>query len=584
MFRCLVLTLTLVGLASWNLLPLDPSGRVRAASTHTRRAASPVQATQGAVVNGRIAFVSREGGSGTNADIYTMNANGSDRLRLTFDPGEDGEPAWSPDGTKIAFVRKTVTSSFADTREIYVMNADGSDQRRLTQPGNNIYHYSPTWSPDGTMIAFSKVPSNSNGVIVMNANGSDQRTIFGDGFSNPAWSPEGSKLAGNRDSQGLVLINIDGSNLSHITQPPQPFNPATYFWDFGPSWSPDGSKIIFNRYVDCDINDCYTPRLYVVNSDGSNPTDLTPQGHLGISPAWSPDGRKIVFGDGDIYVMNPDGSGLTNLTTTNDKLAHSPSWQPLRLPAGVNLIDDPEFFVRQHYRDFLAREPEQSGLDAWLLVLRNCAGGDAECVHEARLATSAAFFGSPEFRLKGYFVFRFYKTAFNRLPAYEEIAPDMRSVAGQTPGDVYTKKAVFTNSFVQRSEFQQTYSQLSNSDFVAQLLGRYQLNSITTPDPASPDGEVKVTLTNNDLIAQLNAGMLTHAKVLRAIADSDQVSEVEFNRAFVAMQYYGYLGRTPEPAGFNAWLTYLTAHPQDFREMVRGFVDSVEYRRQFGQP
>lgn len=186
--------------------------------------------------------------------------------------------------------------------------------------------------------------------------------------------------------------------------------------------------------------------------------------------------------------------------------------------------------------------------------------------------------------MKGYFVFRFYKTAFNRLPAYEEIAPDMRSVAGQTPVDVYAKKAVFTNSFVQRSEFQQTYSQLSNSDFVAQLLGRYQLNSITTPNPASPDGEVKVTLSNNDLIAQLNAGMLTHAQVLRAIADSDQVSEVEFNRAFVAMQYYGYLGRTPEPAGFNAWLNYLTAHPQDFREMVRGFVDSVEYRRQFGQP
>ena len=93
-----------------------------------------------------------------------------------------------------------------------------------------------------------------------------------------------------------------------------------------------------------------------------------------------------------------------------------------------------------------------------------------------------------------------------------------------------------------------------------------------------------MTLTIGDLIARLDAGTLARAQVLRAVADSDEVFQAEFNRAFVAMQYYGYLRRTPEAAGYNAWLNYLNAHPQDFREMVRGFVDSVEYRMRFGQP
>jgi hypothetical protein len=88
---------------------------------------------------------------------------------------------------------------------------------------------------------------------------------------------------------------------------------------------------------------------------------------------------------------------------------------------------------------------------------------------------------------------------------------------------------------------------------------------------------------DSDQIARLNASMLTRAQVLRA-TDSDEVFQLEYNRAFVAMQYVGYLRRTPESAGYNAWLTYLNAHPQDFREMVRGFVDSVEYRARFGRP
>ena len=113
-------------------------------------------------------------------------------------------------------------------------------------------------------------------------------------------------------------------------------------------------------------------------------------------------------------------------------------------------------------------------------------------------------------------------------------------------------------------------------------MGRYSLTSITTLDSAAPDGINKVTLTTAELINQLNGRTLTRAQVLRAIADSDQVFNAEFNQAFVAMQYYGYLRRTPDQAGYTAWLYYLNANPTDSRTMVNGFVNSVEYRLRFG--
>jgi hypothetical protein len=91
-----------------------------------------------------------------------------------------------------------------------------------------------------------------------------------------------------------------------------------------------------------------------------------------------------------------------------------------------------------------------------------------------------------------------------------------------------------------------------------------------------------VTLTTNDLINGLNANTLTKAQVLRAIVQSDQIVNIEAVSTFVASQYYGYLRRTPEQAGFNAWVNYLTTHPTDFRTMVNGFENSIEYRLRFG--
>ncbi len=176
---------------------------------------------------------------------------------------------------------------------------------------------------------------------------------------------------------------------------------------------------------------------------------------------------------------------------------------------------------------------------------------------------SGAFFGSPEFKDKGIYLIDFYRVAFNRLPQYAEFSPDQASITGATAAAANANRAAFANNFVLRTEFvngsanSPAYGSMSNSTYVTTLMshmGQYNLTSITTPDPANPDGTVKVTLTTNDLINRLNGvgGTLTRAQVLRAIVQSDEVTlNLEAVNAFVASQYYGYLRRTPDTNGFS---------------------------------
>jgi hypothetical protein len=251
----------------------------------------------------------------------------------------------------------------------------------------------------------------------------------------------------------------------------------------------------------------------------------------------------------------------------------------------LNPIDNTDFFVRQQYRDFLFREPEPG--QPWTAILNSCPNqfntdpnsASANC---DRIKVSANFFGSPEFQLKGFFVYRFYRVGFNRQPTYDEIIPDMQFVTGSTTAELNQKRDTFTNNFAARTEFTALYGGMSNDTYVNTLMGRYNLQSITTPDPANPNGTQKVTLTRADLIARLNANTMTRAQVLRAIADSDQVGQAEFNAAFVSMQYFGYLRRTAETQGFNDWLRTINANAGDARTMVNGFMNSAEYRSRFG--
>jgi subtilisin family serine protease len=248
------------------------------------------------------------------------------------------------------------------------------------------------------------------------------------------------------------------------------------------------------------------------------------------------------------------------------------------------VISSIPFFVRMQYLDFLSREPE--GGEPWSAVLARCPNiftGPSVNTDCDRIAVSQSFFGAPEFRLKGFYAFRFYKLAFNRLPEYAEIVSDMSFVAGATEAEVYARRAQLAVAFTARPEFQAAYGGLTNQQFVETLLGRYSLGLVTTPDPATPDSGTRVTYTSGTLINQLNSNLLTRAQVFRAIADSDQVQGAEFNSAFVAVQYYGYLRRTPEPAGYQDNLNALLRGVSP-REMVNAFLNSAEYRLRFGQP
>ncbi|HEX8633183.1 MAG TPA: Calx-beta domain-containing protein [Pyrinomonadaceae bacterium] len=314
----------------------------------------------------------------------------------------------------------------------------------------------------------------------------------------------------------------------------------------------------------------------------------TSVGRLGFAPGETQKTISIpIINDGhdeaaetfQIVLSNPTGVALlgapatTTVTIQDDDPADAP-----------NPVFTTPFFVRQHYLDFLSREPEAG--EPWSAILNNCANPSnldpaspsATC---DRLIVSQSFFGSPEFQLKGFYVFRLYKLAFDRLPEYSEIVSDMSFVAGATQAEVYARKAQLASAFAARQEFANAYGGLSNAGFVETLLGRYGLTRINTPDPQQPDGTIKMILTQGDLITRLNADALTRGQVLRAVADSDEAGTREFDNAFVAMQYYGYLRRKPEAAGYEAWLAVLRRG--DIRTMVNGFMNSAEYKLRFGR-
>ena len=173
--------------------------------------------------------------------------------------------------------------------------------------------------------------------------------------------------------------------------------------------------------------------------------------------------------------------------------------------------------------------------------------------------------------MKGYFIYRFYRVGLGRRPTYVEFARDLVGLSAQTLAELNARKDDFNLAWMRREDFRAVNNTFPNGAFIDRLLQN-----------------VGVTLagavTRETLLADLNAGRLTRAGVLRAIVEHHDVERAEYNGAFVTMQYFGYLKRDPDAGGFNNWLTYLNANPTDFRTMVRGFVTSIEYRARFGRP
>jgi hypothetical protein len=258
----------------------------------------------------------------------------------------------------------------------------------------------------------------------------------------------------------------------------------------------------------------------------------------------------------------------------------------------ANPIDCADVFVRQHYFDFLSRQPDDDGLAFWTNEIISC-GGDANCAELKRINVSAAFFLSIEFQQSGYLVYKTYAAAFGAtrvggtvpltlsefLPDQQRVVQDV--VVGITGWEarLEANQAAYFNEFIQRPAFVAAYpATMSNAQYVDAL----NANA----------GNVLSSSEREQLIAGLTSGAKTRAQALRAVAQDIDFTNAHFNRAFVLMQYFGYLRRNPNDApdtdfsGYNFWLAKLDQFNGNFiqAEMVKAFLVSTEYRQRFGQP
>jgi Tol biopolymer transport system component len=300
--------------------------------------------------SGQIAFTVNDRGW---SEIWLMASDGSERRRLTevepadSDAAGSTSPAWSPDGTQLAFAARIGREEDPRLTELYVMRADGTDRRRLTK--NHALDGLPTWSPDGERIAFTRIAepgtaSAGSGIVVIDVESGREEQITDVALPSfdlsPAWSPDGSEIVFTRGapsggsvhpSTALYLIRPDGSGLRKLA-------------DDGsePAWSPDGSRISFTSYRDSFGQTCFhecstSGEIYVLDvGSGGEVERLTRSRANDSSPAWSADGASIAFvsdrsnpsdHENEIYVMTTTGRDPRRITE-NKVWDLEPAWQP----------------------------------------------------------------------------------------------------------------------------------------------------------------------------------------------------------------------------------------------------------------
>ena len=321
---------------------------------------------------------------------------------------------------------------------------------------------------------------------------------------------------------------------------------------------------------------------HVATSDGAPLAGVT----IHLSGAMSR--KSITDSNGNYRFENVDPAGFYTVTPSRVNYGFSPDNRAFTLsgnntdaafiasPASgalLNPLDVPEYFVRQHYLDFLGREPDEGGFNFWSDQILGC-GADAACAERRRINVSAAYFLSIEFQETGGLVDGLYRASYGRRPFFAEFMPDSSIVAnGVVVGTadwavrLEANKQAFVDAWTQRPAFRAIYDGLGNEAFVDTLIAN------TVGFDGNRDG----------LVAGLNNATLSRAGVLRQVVENQGFKRAKSNQVFVMMEYFGYLRRDPDDAGYQFWLDKLNAFGGNFEqaEMVKAFISSIEYRSRF---
>jgi|GEM_PF-1666994 len=363
----------------------------------------------------------------------------------------------------------------------------------------------------------------------------------------------------------------------------------------------DGSLQVTVRRVG-DLSGVFTASYTTFNGSASERSDYNAAlGTLRFEPNESSKtitvfitNDALVEETEDFFIfLNGVGGGATNepsavtVTLNSDDAA-----------LGPNPLDDPTFFVRQHYRDFLGRDPDAEGLAFWVGIIEEC-GNDVQCRRVRRINVSAAFFLSIEFQETGYLAYRTHKAAFGDatspgvpgtvpvirlrdfLPDAQRMGEGVRVGIGDWRQRLEENKNAYALEFVQRRLFLTAFPTTMTAE---QFVARLEQN---TGAALSPDEKAALV----SALGSTPADPAKRAQVLRAVAEDADLRRAELNRAFVLMQYYGYMRRNPNDpqdsdfSGWKFWLDKLEQFNGDFvrAEMVRAFIESIEYRHRFGR-
>ena len=513
--------------------------------------------------------------------------------------------------------------------------------------------------PDGKIIisgfftSYNRDPSAPDGIMRLNADGT-RDTSFNPGGSGSdglvgevALQPDGKiVIAGSTSSYNgdaaapdyVMRLNADGTRDASFN----PGGSGANGFVAEAALQPDGTIVIGGNFTSYNEDPSAPDRLIRLNADGTRDASFNPGGsganEFVSEVALQPDGKILIVGpfftsynedssaphyvmrlDGDLFATWRDGDAaekLIQLPVVDDGIPEgdetltltlsvvsggatlgSPRSATLTIGPG-NPIDDSQNFVRQHYYDFLSREPDPEGLAFWTNQMTNCGTTNLEV---CRINVSAAFFLSIEFQQTGYFVIRAHKAAFGnsrQTPRYTVFLRDQWQIGeglvvgqGDWQARLEQNRRRYLEEFVSRPEFVSEFPLGTRAaDYVEKLF----TNAGVTPTQAETDAA----------IAAYGAGDAAgRAAALKSVTDSDTVFTALYNPSFVLMQYYGYLRRNPDGApdlnfsGYDFWLNKMNSFSQPGEnvrdeavalarvrraEMVRAFISSDEYRKRFG--